>query len=89
MLSPLPGQTEIKVKAMLPHHSPWRVMMISDRVGALIESNILTNLSDPNEIKDVSWIKPGKSTFPWWNGTIIPDTSWPGGNNFETNKYYH
>ena len=88
MLSPLPGQKEIKVKAMLPHHSPWRVMMISDRIGALIESNILTNLSDPNEIKDVSWIKPGKSTFPWWNGTIIPDTSWPGGNNFETNKYY-
>lgn len=87
-LSPLPGQTTIKVKAILPHHTPWRVMMISDRVGALIESNILTNLCDPNEIKDVSWIKPGKSTFPWWNGTIVPDTTWPGGNNFETNKYY-
>lgn len=88
MLSPLPNQTEIKVKAILPHHTPWRVMMISDRVGALIESNILTNLCEPNEIKDVSWIKPGKSTFPWWNGNIIPDTTFPGGNNFETNKYY-
>ena len=41
-LSPLPGQKEIKVKADLPHQTPWRVMMISDRVGALIESNILT-----------------------------------------------
>ena len=88
MLSPLPGQTALKVKAILPHHTPWRVMMISDRVGALIESNILTNLCEPNEIKDISWIKPGKSTFPWWNGTIVPDTTWPGGNNFETNKYY-
>jgi len=88
MLSPLPGQTEIKVKAILPHQTPWRVMMISDRVGALIESNILTNLCEPNQIKDVSWIKPGKSTFPWWNGTIVPDTTWPGGNNFETNQYY-
>ncbi|MEP7108766.1 MAG: glycoside hydrolase family 97 protein [Ferruginibacter sp.] len=88
MLSPLPGQSAIKVKAILPHHTPWRVMMISDRVGALIESNILTSLCDPNEIKDVSWIKPGKCTFPWWNGNIIPDTSWPGGNNFETNQYY-
>ena len=87
-LSPLPGQTEIKVKAILPHHTPWRVMMISDRVGALIESNILTNLCEQNEIKDVSWIKPGKSTFPWWNGNITPDTTFSGGNNFETNKYY-
>jgi len=88
ILSPLPGQTEMKVKATLPHHTPWRVMMISDRVGALIESNILTSLCEPSEIKDVSWIKPGKCTFPWWNGTIVPDTSWPGGNNFETNQYY-
>lgn len=88
MLSPLPGQTAIKVKAALPHHSPWRVLIISDRMGALIESNILTSLCEPNEIKDVAWIKPGKSTFPWWNGNITPDTTWPGGNNFETNKYY-
>lgn len=87
-LSPLPDQTAIKVKAILPHHTPWRVMMISDTIGKLIESNILTNLCEPNIIKDVSWIKPGKSTFPWWNGTIVPDTTWPGGNNFETNKYY-
>lgn len=87
-LSPLPDQSAIKVKAILPNHTPWRVMMISDRVGALIESNILSNLCEPNIIKDVSWIKPGKSTFPWWNGTIVPDTTWPGGNNFETNKYY-
>ncbi|HEY4195074.1 MAG TPA: glycoside hydrolase family 97 N-terminal domain-containing protein, partial [Mucilaginibacter sp.] len=67
-LSPLPHQKEIKVIAKLPHNSPWRVMMISDRVGAFIESNILTNLSEPCRIKDVSWIKPGKDTFPWWNG---------------------
>ena len=87
-LSPLPGQTAIKVKAVLPHHTPWRVMMISDRVGALIESNILTSLCEPTMIKDLSWIRPGKSTFPWWNGSIVPDTSWPGGNNFETNQYY-
>ncbi len=89
-LSPLPaplGDGGIKVKAMLPHKSPWRVMLISDRIGALIESNIITNLNEPPAIKDVSWIKPGTTTFPWWNGTIIPD-SIKGGNNFETNKYF-
>jgi alpha-glucosidase len=86
-LSPLPNQADIKVKATLPHKSPWRVLLISDRIGALIESNIITSLNEPSKIKDVSWLKPGTTTFPWWNGTIIPD-SIKGGNNFETNKYY-
>ncbi len=86
-LSPLPNQTAIKVKAILPHKSPWRVFLISDRIGALIESNIITSLNEPSKIKDASWLKPGTTTFPWWNGTIIPD-SIKGGNNFETNKYY-
>ena len=59
----------------MPHQSPWRVLMISDRIGALIESNILTDLNEPCKIKDVSWIKPGKTTFPWWNGNVTPDTN--------------
>ncbi|MDR3694412.1 glycoside hydrolase family 97 protein [Mucilaginibacter sp.] len=87
-LSPLPHQTEIKVKATLPHNSPWRVMMISDRPGAFLESNILTNLNEPCKIKDVSWIKPGKTTFPWWNGDVVPDTINAPGNNYVTNMYY-
>ena len=38
-LSPLPttvGKEGIKVKAKLPHPSPWRVMLIGDRIGTLI-----------------------------------------------------
>lgn len=87
-LSPLPGQAVIKVKAVLPHHTPWRVMMISNRVGALIESNILTNLSESCKIKDLSWLKPGKASFHWWNGDILPDTTFEAGVNFNFNKYY-
>ncbi len=87
-LSPLPHQTELKVKATLPHNSPWRIMMISDKPGTFIESNILTNLNEPCQIKDLSWLKPGKTTFPWWNGNAIPDTSFAPGNNYDTNMYY-
>ena len=87
-LSPLPNQKIIKVTATLPHRSPWRVLMISDRIGSLIESNILTSLNDPCKIKDVSWIKPGKTTFPWWNGNVVPDSLNAPGNNFVTNQYY-
>ena len=87
-LSPLPGQSSIKVKATLPHQSPWRVLLIGNRAGTLIESNILTSLSPACAIKETSWIKTGTTTFPWWNGTIVPDTNFTPGNNFETNKYY-
>lgn len=89
-LSPLPGQPVggIKVKATLPHRTPWRVLLISDRIGTLIESNILTSLNEPLQIADVSWIKPGKTTFPWWNGNVTPDTTFAPGNNFDTQKYY-
>lgn len=87
-LSPLPNQSGIKVKAVLPHQTPWRVLLIGDRVGTLIESNILTSLNEPCKIPDVSWLRPGKTTFPWWNGNVTPDTSFAPGNNFETQKYY-
>lgn len=87
-LSPLPGQKVNKVKAILPHKTPWRVMMIGDRPGTLIESNILTSLNEPTKIKDLSWLKPGKTTFHWWNGDISPDTTFAPGNNFNFNKYY-
>jgi len=87
-LSPYPGQEKIKVKAVLPHNTPWRVAIITDRAGGLIESNMLTNLNGPCKIDDTSWIKPGKATFPWWNGTVVPDSTFAPGNNFETNKYY-
>jgi alpha-glucosidase len=87
-LSPRRDDTSAKVKATLPHVSPWRVILISDRVGALIESNIITSLNAPCAVKDVSWIKPGKTTFPWWNGNVVPDTINAPGNNFITNQYY-
>lgn len=88
-LSPLPGRPDIKVIAEdLPHRSPWRVIMTGGTPGDLISSNILTSLNDPCAIDDVSWIKPGKTTFSWWNGNEVPDTTFLPGNNFMTNKYY-
>ncbi len=90
-LSPLPaplGDGSIKVKANIPHSTPWRVLLISNRIGSLIESNIITDLNAPCAIKDVSWIHPGKCTFPWWNGNVTPDSLNAPGNNFVTNQYY-
>ena len=87
-LSPLQGQQQIKVKAILPHRTPWRVLLMGNKIGTLIESNIITSLNEPTQIKDLSWIKPGKTTFHWWNGDIVPDTTFAPGVNFDFNKYY-
>lgn len=88
-LSPKLGQEKIKVEIdAFPHHTPWRVIQVSDRVGGLLESTILTSLNDPCKIEDTSWIKPCRTTFTWWNGNVVPDSTFSPGNNFETNKYY-
>lgn len=68
--------------------TPWRVFMLGDNPGSLMESTVLTSLCDPCKIEDTSWIRPGKTTFPWWNDTQVPDTTFQVGNNFLTNKYY-
>lgn len=88
VLSPLPFGRHVTVMSGYPHYSPWRVLMISDRAGALIESTILTSLAEPNRLKETDWLKPGKTTFPWWNGNVLPDTINAPGNNFVTQKYY-
>ena len=87
-LSPLPNAGGITVRAMLPHHSPWRVMLLGNRAGALLESNMLTSLCEDPKLKNWKWLKPGKTTFPWWNGNVVPDTLNAPGNNFVTNQYY-
>ncbi len=78
----------VRVKAILPHRTPWRVLFIGPRPGAFLESNLLTDLNDPCAIKDRSWLHPGKTDFHWWNGDIVPDTIFSPGINFETNQYY-
>ena len=64
------------VKGTLPHVSPWRVIMIGDKPGRLVESDLVLNLSTPSQIADPSWIKPGMMAWDhWWSGVGKMDTS--------------
>lgn len=72
-LSPRKGQPETGTKVLFntPHKSPWRVIMIGETPGKLVESEIVANLNDPCEIADPSWIKPGLSAWDhWWSGEV-------------------
>jgi alpha-glucosidase len=67
-LTPRPDGT--KVVRSLPMQMPWRVVLVGDCPGALLESGTIYCLNDPPAFKDLSWIKPGKITFSWWNGDV-------------------
>lgn len=50
-----------KVTGKTPFRTPWRVAMLADSPGKLLEQNYLVlNLNDPCALADTSWIKPGK-----------------------------
>ncbi len=77
-LSPRKGQPERgdKVIFKTPHKTPWRVIMIGETPGKLVESEIIQNLNDPCEIEDPSWIKPGLSAWDhWWSGEVKMEQS--------------
>ena len=77
-----------KVARALPMKTPWRVVMVGERPGALLESGTLYCLNEPSAIKDTSWIKPGKITFHWWNGDVYDGAPGPLMLSFEMNKKY-
>ncbi len=60
-----------KSMVTLPSETSWRVMLLGERPGALLESNVMVNLNPSCKINDTSWIKPGLAMWDWraWGGT--------------------
>ena len=78
----------VAVDTRTPFKSPWRVLMIGDAPGRLIESNMILNLNPPSKIADTSWIQAGKSAWDWWSGDTATGVSFTPGMNTETLKHY-
>ena len=72
-ISPALGGKGPAVDAPLPHDSAWRMILIGDTAGQLVESNLITDLNPPNRVAGTSWIHPGKASWDWWNGDLGPD----------------
>ena len=69
---------------------PWRFMYITQEDGQLANCTMPMRLAGKCAIADCSWIKPGKTTWEWWNGSIPygPDVNFQSGLNIETYKYF-
>ena len=46
-------------------HSPWRVAIIG-QMDDLIQSTLITDVSDACKLQDTSWIKPGVVSWIYW-----------------------
>lgn len=67
---------------------PWRAVVISENDAALANNDMVQKLAEPSRIKDISWIKPGKVAWDWWNDWNIYNVDFKAGINTQTYKYY-
>lgn len=58
--------------SVLPWETPWRVIVIGSTPAPIIETNLITSLSEPCRITDLSWIRPGRASWSWWSDHNSP-----------------
>lgn len=56
----------------LPWTMPWRVVIVGDAAGRILESDLIGDLSPPTRLKDTSWIRPGRASWSWWSDGDSP-----------------
>jgi alpha-glucosidase len=66
------GLGETNPSSTLPWMMPWRFILVSSDLGDIVESNIVDDLAEPNRLNDISWIKPGRSSWSWWGDHESP-----------------
>ena len=59
----VPDGNDVKVKGKW--HSPWRVVIVGS-LKDIVASTLVTDVSEPSQIADVSWIKPGVVSWVYW-----------------------
>ena len=61
-------------------HTPWRVVIIG-KLADIVESTLVTDVSEPSQLKDTNWIKPGVVSWVYWANNH-------GSNDFNIIKKY-
>lgn len=67
---------------------PWRVFAVSVTDKELLNNDLVYQLASPSRVSDISWVKPGKVAWDWWNDWNIYGVDFRAGINNETYKYY-
>ena len=67
---------------------PWRAFIISQNDKELADCDMVYRLASPSRVNDISWIKPGKVAWDWWNDWNLYGVDFRAGINNPTYKYY-
>jgi alpha-glucosidase len=67
---------------------PWRVVIISTEDKQLANNDMMQRLAAPSNVSDITWIKPGKVAWDWWNDWNVTHVDFKAGINVPTYKYY-
>ena len=62
-----PWQSGVKVYVEGELKTPWRTITIGKTAGDLMTSRLMLNLNEPTQIKETSWIEPGRYIGIWWS----------------------
>ena len=67
---------------------PWRVVMIADDDRQLLLNQMVYLLAAPSRLADVSWIRPGKVAWDWYNNLNLRGVGFRAGVNDDTYRYF-
>ena len=71
-----------------PRTFPWRMAVVTADDRDLAATNMTYLLAEPSRLDDISWIRPGKVAWDWWNDWNIDGVDFESGINNDTYKYY-
>lgn len=66
------GKGDVGAESTLPMSTLWRVIMISNDLGDIVESNIVTHLNPKQAFENIDWIEPGIASWSWWSDHDSP-----------------
>jgi alpha-glucosidase len=67
---------------------PWRVLVIVERDGDLLDTDIVYRLASETALKETSWIRPGKVAWDWWNANNVYGVPFRAGVNTDAYQHY-
>ena len=86
-LAPRRDGSGLSVLTAAPARTPWRVILVGDHPGRLVESNLVLNLNDPVAI-DTAWIRPGLAIDDWMSDHTVVGEDFEGAMDDRTMKHY-
>lgn len=67
---------------------PWRTVIIAREDKDLLNNDMVYKLATPCQVKDISWIKPGKLAWDYWCAWNIYGVDFRAGINTDTYKFF-